>query len=148
MSSQLIKFKEQKIVNIKNVTSIGLFPEKNRIVFNMNYGITLPNSKQIISDYVYWEASNQQEFNEMQRNAKLYSGRWIISPKNSYNERYINPDYISSIVFDINTLKIIFNLSHSVSMKNSESLTSEFVYFKFNDIKEFARYKQEILTII
>ena len=148
MASLLIRFKNQKIVNIKNVTSVALFPEKLRIVFNMNYSITLPNSDQLISDYVYWEADSAQQYKEMFSSFRNMFDRWFESP-NFGIKRYINPDYISSIVMDSSDkYKIIFNLSHTISMKNSNGLTSEYIYFKFNDLKEFNQYKDKLLVVI
>lgn len=148
MASLLIRFKNQKIVNIKNVTSIALFPDKFRIVFNMNYSITLPNSSQLISDYVYWEATSLDQYKEMFNSFRNMIDRWVESPSFGI-KRFINPEYISSIVMDSSDkYKIIFNLSHTISMKNSEGLTSEYIYFKFNDLKEFNQYKDKLLVVI
>ena len=74
--------------------------------------------------------------------------RWFESPSFGI-KRFINPEYISSIVMDSSDkYKIIFNLSHTISMKNSEGLTSEYIYFKFNDLKEFNQYKDKLLVVI
>jgi len=141
---KFVSFQTQKIVNLDNVASYGLiehkYKESYRIVFNMTYGITLPNTDKIISDYVYWETSDNTEFKKMQSVIKNYSEDWICSPDNT---RYINPEQISSIVIEDtyeDKLKIIFNLSHTVSMKTS-GLTSEFVYFKFNSFDSIQKYK-------
>lgn len=151
MASKLIKFKDQKIVNLQNVSSIAVLPEKNRIVFNMNYSISLPNSDKLISDYVYWEAQNSSELNIMERVFHSEVCKWFQSPKNEV-KRFINPEHISSIVFDTtsqhNQFKVIFNLSNTVSMKGNSGFTSDFVYFKFTNISDFSKYTSNILTCV
>jgi len=118
-----------KIVNLMNVSNINVLRDKNRIVFNMNYGIEL--SDKIISDYVYWDFDS---VNSLDKNIDLlyktdYFKDNFISKTN--DNGYINIKEISSVKFCKHKFRIIFNLSHTISFKNKNGeykTTSEFVY--------------------
>lgn len=146
-----LRFKDNRIINLKNVTNIAILKEKNRFIFNMNYGITLPNENKIISDYVYWDMLNEKEFSECMNMISSYVQDWIFFPKNP--TRIINKDCVSSIVFDYEStpynanfrrMKIIFNFCNSVSFKQG-GLTSDFTYFSFNNEQDYEQCKKYIL---
>lgn len=151
-----INFKNNKIVNLKNVSNIGFISNdtKNRVVFNMNYGVSLRDNytkdTKIISDYVYWEAESLTELMEMRNLVLEKTKHWISYPYGT-DYRIINPDEVSSVVFDCdeykNRFKIIFNLSHQVSFKYGGT-TSEFTFYKFNNKEDYSKCKDFIKDII
>lgn len=136
-------------INLKNVSNINIIEGKNRIVFNMNYNIENTSVKHI-SDYVYWNAGNEEEFKQnitkLEENLYL-KGNFI--PK--INNGYININEISSIKFGDKKRRIIFNLSHSVAHIDANSrkiVTSEFVFVDCADKTEYTRYKSYIKQIL
>jgi hypothetical protein len=152
-SAKFIQYKQNKIINLSRVSNIGIIYEpKPKIVFNMDYAVTLrtkqTQEEKLISDYVYWDALSLDDFYDMKDLIDEQTADWIY-----YNDKFriVNPDKISSIVFDeeksINRYKIIFNLSHTVSMREG-GMTSEFVYYKFDDSKSFNDYKLNFIQTL
>lgn len=142
-----IQHRENKIINLSRVSNIGIIYEpKPKIVFNMDYAVTLRSKhtqeEKLISDYVYWDAISMDDLYEMKEFIDSQTVDWVYY---SDDFRIINPTKISSVVFDEdqtqNRYKIIFNLSHTVTMKDG-GLTSEFVYYRFNDKKSYSEYKE------
>lgn len=131
----------EKIVNLNHVTSIGFIEsyDRNKVVFNMDYSITLKNSEKLISDYIYWETQDDEIFERMKKLVNENTEDWMSCP-NDENLRRVNPEKISSIVFDMNEeksrYKIIFNLSHNVSFKFG-GLTSDFIFYKFTTKEDY-----------
>jgi len=132
-----------RIVSLKNVSNINVL-QTNRIVFNMNYNIEIEkgNSYKFISDYVYWDllSKDQLEFalNKIKNN-KYFKENFI-----NNGNTYININEISSIKFSDKKLRIIINLSHPVSFIDyygNENITSEFVYWNYNTLKEYNEAK-------
>jgi hypothetical protein len=118
----------------------------------MDYSVSLRSKhsqeEKLISDYVYWDAISMDDLYEMKDLIDEQTADWVY-----YNDnfRIINPRKISSVVFDedqtLNRFKIIFNLSHTVTMRDG-GMTSEFVYYKFNDKKSFLEYKETIKSTL
>ncbi|MCD6435701.1 MAG: hypothetical protein J7L15_04875 [Clostridiales bacterium] len=135
---------DNKYVNLREVTSIA-FEEysdryqikKYKVIFNMNYGISLRNHPDtIISDYVYSVYTEKSEFTE----ALLYlmnlvdEYQWLKMKE----PRIVNPEHISFVTQDYRKNRIILNLASSVSMHNDKSLrTSDFIYLNCEDTTEF-----------
>jgi hypothetical protein len=133
-----------KIINLKNVSNINIL--EKRIIFNMNYSIEIFKNK-FISDYVYWDALNLDDLDENLK--KLFLNDYF--NKNFFKKLdgkgFINKNEISSIKFDKNKNRVIFNLSHPVTFKDSKSiekLTSEFVYVNCNTIDKYNLYINNI----
>lgn len=137
----------QESVNLKNVSNINIIHKSKRIVFNMNYGISIKDrmGEKIISDYVYWDSNNEKQF---QKNLDLLytkikeHGNFIPKPERE-TSGYINIDEISSIKFNTHKNRVIFNLSHTVSIsnhRNERALSSEFVYVDFDNIGDAFEY--------
>ena len=132
-----------KMVNLREVTSIAFedFTKSGsktyKIIFNMNYGISLKgNSGKIISDYVYSIYNNGQDFEEslfyLMNLVDEY--QWI----KTIEPRIINPDHISFVTQDYKKNRIIFNLASSVSFHGDyESRTSDFIYVNCKDEEDF-----------
>lgn len=137
-----VSHKNFKIVNIDNVTNVGYLREKLKIVFNMNYGITLQEKlgSKIISDYVYWEFTSVSEYESCVDMINKKTSNWI---RTSKEQRIVNPKLISSIVFDDTNFKIIFNFSHTVTLSTG-GLTSEFTFHKFSTQEKYNFYKEQL----
>ena len=154
-----IKFSDNhKIVNLNSVSNIGYVEEeyKSKVIFNLDYGVSLrdKNSKEqekIISDYIYWASSDYKMYLEMKQFIKNKTADWIKCPFDD-NSRVINPKKISSIVYDVDQstrrYKIIFNLSHTVSMRNSAGTTSEYVFFKFDTFEKYLDCKKYVEGVL
>lgn len=85
-------------------------------------------------DYTYWEYSSEEEKNEIIKliEGKLRESSWIF-PENP-TLRYVNLDCVSSISFDDRNNRIIFNLNYHVTHpKDDTKLTSDYVFWNFND---------------
>lgn len=141
---------KEKMVNIDNVTS--MVQEGDKIIFNLDYGITLKGSKKIIPDYVYFYC-NGDEVKEIVDT--IVSKGWIQSVESNHPNRYINPEKISFLKWEefnkYNEPKnrIIINFNVSVSFNGSEDLrTSDSIYLDFNDSQTFNSEKGRISSIL
>lgn len=126
------------IVNLQNVSNINVQYQKNRIIFNMGYTIGIssdPNKR--ISDYIYWDFENPDEFEEALDRVK--TTRFIDVNYIRISHFFINKNQISSIKFLQKDKRIVFNMSHPVTFKgkNGEQLTSEFIYVDSGTQEEF-----------
>lgn len=138
------------VVNLENVSNVNLVPNRNRIVFNMNYSIQMKHygHKSLISDYVYWDAKDSKEYTRNLISLKEnehFQREFFAKPK---NDGFINVNEISSIKFLDDSRRIIFNLSHQVTFRDkskNESLTSEFVYVDIGSKESYEDYKELLL---
>lgn len=135
---------DSKFVNLREVTSIAFeeYTDRNgidkyKVIFNMNYGISLRNNTdKIISDYVYSVYEDRREFDDV----LLYLMNlvdeylWIKMKE----PRIVNPDHISFVTQDYRKNRIILNLASSVSFHGNDfSKTSDFVYLNCSDAEEY-----------
>lgn len=136
------------LVNLKKVSNINVIEGKNRIVFNMNYSIEMKRGfgTKMISDYVYWDASSQADFQsiikELYKNS-YFSKNFLQGSEYNGSVSYINLNEISSVKLNVERKRVIFNLSHSVSFRDTnkdERLTSAFVFVDFRNADEFKQY--------
>ena len=135
--------KGDQIVNLDNVTSIMFDPRK--IIFNMNYGISLSTRKdQIIPDYVYFyiDKDNRDSSKNLKRILQHYG--WFSFSKSDNSNRWVNPQNISFVKTEIRIknskrkYRIIINLANTVSLSNDIfSKTSDAVYYDFDNEKDF-----------
>ena len=133
-----------RLVNLKNVSNINVL-ETGRIVFNLNYSIEMAknNNYKWISDYVYYDTRNNQEF--ISAISELNEMEYINDNYLIHKKGYININEISSVKFADKTNRVIFNLSHFVTFKdrhNNENITSEFVFVDFNDYTSYTEFKE------
>jgi len=135
----------ERIVNLENIAHINFVENDLRIVFNTNYSLDISlglgsnasKMKKKISDYIYWDFANEEEYNK---------GTWFLKNNeyildNFYEHFYgfINKDAISSIKFEPKSLKIIFNLSNSISYthKNEIKETAKFIFIEFPSQEDY-----------
>lgn len=157
-----IKTKD-RLVNLQNVSNVKLIEEKNKVIFNMNYSIklnepTLPYSQsalisksketKAISDYAYWTGNTKNEYNSYieEINNNIYFCTNFVETPNK--QAYVNVNEISSLKYFDHDYRVIFNLSHPVSFKNKDGLTSEFVLANCENKKQFYEYKTLLETKI
>jgi len=146
---------KDKIVNLENVSNIYVDGEDSgKIIFNMNYSVQIFGDK-MTPDYVYWTFNSAEEKDELMDAFvnPIASLGWIFPAEDGH--RFVNTKCISSIGFDENKNRVIFNLNYHVSMpKNNKKLTSDFVFFNFSSTKLYTdfvdvltgkRTKEEIL---
>lgn len=146
--TSFINTKEQ-ILNLKNVSNINVSTERNRIIFNLNFNIEIPqkNTNKKISAYVYWDGDNLED---LSNNIKALEENEYF--KNNFikqlNSGFINKNEISSVKFLYEKKRVIFNLSHPAHFYDSsdkEKMTSEFVYVNcksddvYNDYAEYVK---------
>lgn len=155
------------IVNLANVSNINVLRDTFRIVFNMNYFIDLGTQSGLkrISDYVYWDAKSEDEFLDhldYLKHNSFFDNNFLDHP----NSAYVNKNEISSVKFDDNKFRVIFNLSHPVTFKKHQrppkswgtvappapqetsKCTSEFVYANcanHHHYQAYSRYIKEAL---
>jgi len=136
-----------RLVNLANVSNINIV--KYRIVLNMNYSVEIVTQKgKIISDYVYWDASNEEEFNanmEILEDVDYFNENFISKQRNGY----INVNEISSIKFVNEKRRVIFNLSHPVGFRDRDGenrITSEFIYANCRTEEEYNEYVSYVIN--
>lgn len=138
------------IVNLDNVTNVLIDDKNKKVIFNMKYSVRLENV--FTADYVYWRYEHEDEkelFIE-----KLISANFI--QPNLPTNRWVNPMNVASIKIDEGSLKVIFNLTCSIThpedvraIKNGDidhidaRVTSDYVFIKFDDIQDFDKFVEE-----
>lgn len=133
------------LINLKNVSNINILRKSKRIVFNMNYTVEIlrQGKSKLISDYVYWDCSTEQE---LINNIKAITSNPYFKNFLVIDSSYINKNEISTVKYDKYNTRLIFNLSHPVTFKNKQGdncLTSEFVYVTCDETK----YKEILNTL-
>jgi hypothetical protein len=137
--------KGDSIVNIDNVTSIMF--EGKKVIFNMNYGISLNhNIDHIIPDYVYFYYNDINDTRVVK--SLLQHFGWFTFNASDNPNRWVNPNSISFIKTeirmkkDIKKYRIIINLNSSVSLSNDIfARTSDAVYYDFTNEEDFDNAK-------
>ena len=144
-----------RTINLRNVSNINILHASNRIVFNLNYNIEIPNATsdgtKLISDYVYWDAVDAHDLKE--NISRLLNNEYF--EKNflcdSSNNVFVNLNEISSIKYSEKKHRVIFNLSHPVTFRDydkKERVTSEFVYVNCNSFAHYKEYVNYVKTTI
>lgn len=143
----LIKYKDNKILNLKNVSNIFVdldYDGAGKVIFNMNYSVKIFGGK-ITPDYVYWLFSSRKELEEIKNIFEPKISGWIF-PK-ALDQRYINPSCVSSIVTDKYKNRVIFNLNYAISHPKdiNNKMTSDFVFFNFESFEEYRVFLKTII---
>ena len=144
-----------KMVNLTEVTNIAFDPyftdrfgnATPKIIFNFSYGVHLPKSDKVISDYVYSVYHNKADYDKAVKhlNQLINKKNWIAPVVDGEINKIINPDKVSFINFDDSNLRLIFNLTSSVSFhRNYHRLTSDFVYIDCVSPDEYQRNKDYV----
>ena len=143
----LISMGSNNIVNLDNVTNVLVDEKNKKIIFNMNYSVRIDTI--ITSDYTYWKYESDEDVNKVKKVLRECS---FIEPNNPTN-RWVNMKNVASIKVDEKTLKVIYNLSCSIThpedsraIKQGEldhvdaRLTSDYVFIKFDSMHDFSEY--------
>jgi hypothetical protein len=148
-----IRHKNNSIVNLENVSNVFIDRKDSKVIFNMNYSVKL--GKTLTPDYTYWYFD---DLDEMVKSLDTVLGEYgFITPNNIYN-RYVNPNCVASIKIDDVSFKVIYNLNSTVTHPvdnrkinngseiplHKQSLTSDFVFIKFNNSEDFYDYCEKI----
>lgn len=145
-----VQFNNQ-LINLENVSNINFLAKSKRIVMNMNYSINTGKPDKLISDYIYLDFDAVSEYEE----AKTYIlGVGYICDNfihKGLKDGLINIKSISSVKFDEDRLRVIFNLSHSSSIKNKQNkpiVTSDFVFVDFDDLYDYNTYVDFVIDVV
>jgi hypothetical protein len=143
-NTNLIGFKNQKIINLNNVSNIYLDESGQKVIFNMDYSVKIFNNK-FTPDYVYWTYEDEDEATQILDLLSLNTKDWILPAERG--QRYLNPKFISSITLDTNKTRVIFNLNYNVTHpKDINKLTSDFVFYDFANIKNYQTFVDSIIN--
>jgi hypothetical protein len=127
-----------KLVNLEHVSSINLLG--NRMALDLDTPVELDSGK-IISYYAYSDYTVENDASGCKANIlanEYVKENFIIS-----NNTLININHIAAIKQVDKTLRVIFNLSHSVTstgFNNESKLTSKFIYVDFNDSSKYSEF--------
>jgi len=149
----LIRYNNNPIVNLDNVSNVFIDRKNNKVIFNMNYSVKL--GEKMTADYEYWNYENLEEIVSVLDNTLEKAG--FITPNSVYN-RYVNSNCISSIKVDERNLKIIYNLNSTVTHPDDskkidkginiplhkQRLTSDFVFIRFTNIEDYYDYFEKL----
>ena len=131
----LIRFKNEKIINLDNVSNIFVDEDGSKVIFNMNYSVKIFGDK-TTPDYIYWKYSSLQELISITRLLNNNISDWTQPQK--MGQRYVNPKCISSIGTDDSKNRVIINLCYNITHpKDNNKLTSDFVFFDFTNKEEY-----------
>jgi hypothetical protein len=146
-----IGYKEEKIINLNNVSNIYIDERDDgsgKIIFNMNYSVKIFDGK-YTPDYVYWNFENSNELviiRDMIEDKIKNNKKWIMPLE--FGQRYVNLNCVSSIVIDITKNRVIFNLNYNVTHpKDNSKLTSDFIFFNFNNYTKFSNFKNTLKNL-
>lgn len=148
-----------RTINLRNVSNVNILHASNRIVFNLNYNIEIPNTAcagtfpgtKLISDYVYWDAVDAKD--QQENIARLLVNEYFVKNflRDSSGNVFVNMNEISSIKYSEKKHRVIFNLSHPVTFRDhdkKERVTSEFVYVNCNSFAHYKEYVNYVKTTI
>jgi len=131
---------KDKIVNLANVSNIHIDGnDKGKIIFNMNYSVKIFGDK-VTPDYIYWSFNSEAEKKELTDKflSNLGALGWILPFEENQGQRYVNTSCISSIGFDDNKNRVIFNLNYNITHpKDKNKLTSDFVFYNFSSTDNY-----------
>jgi len=132
---RLIKSGDSKTVNIDQVSNIGIDTKKLRIIFNLQYSINIFGKQ--TPDYVYFEYDDIVNLHRAIKSLlEVIKDDFLISSDKS--QRLVAKKCISSINFIERQKRIVFNLNYDITHPNdSRKLTSDFVFWTFNDDAEY-----------
>lgn len=148
-----IKYNDNAIINLDNVSNVFVDRKNGKVIFNMNYTVKLSDA--LTPDYEYWYFNDLDEIMKIIDDS-LRRAKFIV-PNNIYN-RYVNPKCVASIKIDDKNKKVIFNLNSTVTHPDDarkisegqhiplhkQKLTSDFVFIKFTNTDEFYEYCEQI----
>lgn len=144
--SNFYKANDQLVVNLDHVSSISFDEKNSRIIFNLDYSVQLDINeegsryKKTISDYIYFNSDNFEK--DASKLTEFLGDSSFIRKPSDLNKKFaslINLDKVSSIKLDDERLRIILNMTNSVSFKgnNGYKLTGEFIYCDFNNPDDY-----------
>ncbi len=138
-----------KIVNLNNVGDVNILLNRNRIVFNMNCSVVIDDyngDEKQISDYVYWDGEDDEEFENMLhilRENSLIQENFI-----EYYNGYVNLSEISSIKYLPLRYRIIFNLSNNITFydkeKKKNKITTKYIFIDCKSENEYQVFKYNL----
>lgn len=129
-------------VNLSNISTIIFLKDQNRIVLNYSHGIELKKTNKIISDYIYMNFDSACAYNDGIRT--LSENQFIANRFLKHQNGMLNKSKISSFKIENEKRRIIFNMSHGITIVNKTKenvLASEFVYVALpSDYTEYVNY--------
>jgi hypothetical protein len=145
---QFFETSDGKLVNLNNVTNIVFDPDftdrfgnkKSKIIFNLDYFVSLQKSDKKVADYVYSVYLNKSEYDKAVDvlNKLVNEKSWIAPITNGGIYKIINPEKISFMTTDDDNYRVILNLNTTVSFHmDYQRMTSDFVYLNFKDWDEY-----------
>lgn len=132
-------FAGDRIVNLRNVSSISFIEDQKRVAFNMNFDVTIKQAPgRTVSAYAYWHPSDYS--NSV---AELCDNPYIQANFIHRPNGLVNKNEISSIKVDELNCRVIFNMSHSVSFyreTGEDDKTAEFIFVDFAERSKYVNY--------
>jgi len=141
-----------KVINLKNVSNVHILERKNRIIFNMNYSVQIKTNQGIqrnVSDYVYWDAQNDEDMNrniQRLKNNEAFSSMFLSGVDDNV---WINIHEVSTVKFIDGKNRVIFNLSHPITYNDKDSvqrITSDFVYVDCATPVKYRKYVECVVN--
>jgi len=141
-----IKHKSSKIINLTNVSNIGLDLHKTRVIFNFQHSIDVFRSG-LCPDYIYIDCSNNKELEEFYKEIiTKVRGKYFIDTK--IGNRMVNIDSVCSIYMESDRNRIIFNLNHPIEGTDRKTgrtkITSNFIFWNFDSVEE---YEEAVIAV-
>jgi hypothetical protein len=149
-----IKDNTGNYINLDNVSNIGFVPEKNRIIINFNYSISLSkSSEKKIADYRYLDFDSQEEFEEFVTDlCEMAEQKFYIMPsvEELLDKHWVNPRHISYLNTDVKKNRVIFNMTNPITKVVNDELRTinDFVFWDFDTLEKFEEALKEVSDII
>jgi len=131
----------EKIINLKNVSTIQLDSERKKIIFNFINSINIMDRE--TPDYCYQNFKTPEETEEAfeaLKQTRYIKENFIISKKQTNRGEILNKNFITSINIDERRKRIIFNLNFSITIFDTKLQKpikiSKFVYFDYKSVQQ------------
>ena len=151
MSSFFVK--DNQIVNLQNVSTIKIHREKNRIIFNLNYSIQVERngSERLRADYVYWDFDDPETLDTVFE--KITKAKFVKENFLNLDEGglLVNKASISSVKFERNSNRLIFNLNNLRDFSNPKAgihTTSDFFFVDYVTESQAEEMYNSIINIL
>jgi len=149
----MIAYKDNRMVNLDNVSRIIVNIEKDpitfmiksrKIIFNLNYSVSIDeNSMRQTADYINWFVKNDRELEDVLKYIESKMDSNFIKIGNS-KSNYINLKNVSSIKTNYDRGKITFNYNYSMLLREDDGFVADYDCLFVDDMEDFEDYVKKI----
>lgn len=148
----------ERIVNLKNVSTISVDRDKSRIAFNFNYSINIPlaGSTKTVPGYIYWNFKSGSLKELYGAYDKLKSSAYVRThfvERDDYNPGFINLEAVTSVHFSEQRQCVIFNMNNPVYVYDKDQPDrrkniGDVIFVNPNDYNDYVKTVRSKMTCL